>query len=79
LYKGKDLGGHLYIDVLVEDLIVVELKAVEKLIPIFEAQLLTYLKLTKMPKGLLMNFNSSNISNSCIPFVTRIFAELPEK
>lgn len=79
LYKEKDLGGYLFVDILVENLIVVELKAVEKLIPIFEAQLHTYLKLSKMPKGLLINFNSTNISNSYIPFVTKVFAELPEK
>lgn len=45
------------IDVLVNDLVIVELKTVEKLLPIHDAQLLTYLKLYKRPLGLLMNFN----------------------
>jgi GxxExxY protein len=78
LYKEKDLGGHLIIDILVEDLIIVELKAVDELIPIYEAQLLSYLKLTNKPKGLLINFNSTNITKSTIPIVTKLFAELPE-
>lgn len=78
LYKEKDLGGHLIIDILVEDLIIVELKAVDEMIPIYEAQLLSYLKLTNKPKGLLINFNSTNIAKSTIPLVTKLFAELPE-
>ncbi|HSQ54587.1 MAG TPA: GxxExxY protein, partial [Gemmata sp.] len=45
------------IDILVADLVVVELKSVEKLEPIFEAQLLTYLRLHRKWLGLLMNFN----------------------
>jgi len=44
-------------DVIVDDLVVVELKVVEKLAPVHKAQLVTYLKLTGMPAGLLMNFN----------------------
>lgn len=78
LYKEKDLGGHLIIDILVEDLIIVELKAVDEMIPIYEAQLLSYLKLTNKPKGLLINFNSTNITKSTTPLVTKLFAELPE-
>lgn len=78
LYKEKDLGGHLIIDILVEDLIIVELKAVDEMLPIYEAQLLTYLKLTNKPKGLLINFNSTNITKSTIPLVTKLFAELAE-
>ena len=45
------------VDLLVEGKVIVELKAVEKLIPIFEAQLLTYLKLSRLKVGLLINFN----------------------
>ena len=47
----------LKIDLLVDDRVVVELKAVEKLLPIHEAQVLTYLRLTGKPFGLLVNFN----------------------
>jgi GxxExxY protein len=57
LYKDIRLDAELRLDLLVENCVVVELKAVEKLLPIFEAQLLTYLKLTGKRLGLLMNFN----------------------
>ncbi|HET6575669.1 MAG TPA: GxxExxY protein [Fimbriiglobus sp.] len=56
-YKGVDLGDDLFMDILVEDDLVVELKAVERLEPIHEAQLLTYLKLSRRRLGLLINFN----------------------
>ena len=57
VYKGIKLDCGYRIDVLVNDLVIVELKTVEKLLPIHDAQLLTYLKLYKRPLGLLMNFN----------------------
>lgn len=79
LYKGKDLGGHLIVDILVEDLIVVELKAVEAMIPLYQAQLLSYLKLTDKPKGLLINFNCENITKNLVPLVTEKFNELPKE
>jgi GxxExxY protein len=56
-YKGIDLGDDLRLDIVVPDRLVVELKAVEKLLPIHEAQLMTYLKLTRLHTGLLINFN----------------------
>jgi GxxExxY protein len=56
-YKGIKLDCGYRIDVLVNDLIFVELKTVEKLLQIHDAQLLTYLKLYRRPIGLLMNFN----------------------
>lgn len=56
-YKGRRLGVDLRIDLLVEDVVIVELKAVEKLSPIHDAQLLTYLRLTHRSLGLLINFN----------------------
>jgi GxxExxY protein len=77
-YKGKDLGGILKLDVLVEDLIIVELKAVEIMIPLYQAQLLSYLKLTNKFKGLLINFNTENVSKDIISLVTPSFKELPE-
>jgi len=57
VYKGVTLDCGYRIDVLINDLIVVELKTVEKLLPIHDAQLLTYLKLYRRPLGLLLNFN----------------------
>jgi GxxExxY protein len=58
-YKGHPVGVDLRMDFLVEDLVVVELKAIEKLLPVHGAQLLTYLRLTDKPLGLLINFNVS--------------------
>ena len=55
-YKGKEIGHHR-IDFLVEDQVIVELKAVESMNRIFEAQLLTYLKTMDKKVGLLINFN----------------------
>ena len=79
IYKGKDLGGQLKLDILVNDLIIVELKAVENMIPLYQAQLLSYLKLADKPKGLLINFNSVNITQDLVPLVTNKFSELPKE
>jgi len=56
-YKGVRLDAGLRLDMLVESSVIVELKAVETMIPLFDAQLLTYLKLTQKRLGLLINFN----------------------
>ena len=56
-YKGKLTDKKFRIDLLVEDGIIVELKAVDSLLPIHDAQLLTYMKLTNKHLGLLINFN----------------------
>jgi GxxExxY protein len=64
LYKGVRLECGYRIDLIVEEKVLLELKTVEKLIPIHEAQLLTYLKLSKIKIGLLINFNSPVIRNS---------------
>ena len=77
LYKGKDLGGQLKLDLLVEDLIIVELKAADDMLPVFTAQLLSYLKLAAKPKGLLINFHTENIVSQMVPLVTDEFARLP--
>lgn len=60
-FRGLKLDNDLRYDLLVNDLIIVELKAVEDIIPIHEAKLMTYLKLLKKPKGILINFNCNNI------------------
>ncbi len=57
IYEGLRLDAELRIDLLVEDQLIVELKAVDKMSPIFEAQLLTYLRLLGLRLGLLINFN----------------------
>jgi GxxExxY protein len=57
IYKGFPLDCGYQIDLIVRDEVVVELKAVERILPIHHAQLLTYLKLAEKPVGLLINFN----------------------
>lgn len=56
-YKGRQLDTSYRVDLIVADQVVVEIKAVESLLPIHEAQILTYLRLTKLRVGLLVNFN----------------------
>src|SRR5579863_5688719 len=60
-YKGIKLPCGYKMDLLVEDLIVVELKTVESLLRVHSAQLLSYLRLSGKPVGLLINFNSSTL------------------
>jgi GxxExxY protein len=76
-YKGKTLDIDFRCDLFVENCIVVELKAVNEMNSIFEAQLLTYMKLLKCPKGILINFNCSNIFNEGQKtFVNEYFSKL---
>jgi len=56
-YKGH-LLSHYRVDLIVEDAVIVEIKSVAQMTPVFEAQLLTYLRLTGKRLGLLFNFNS---------------------
>ena len=60
-YKGHPIKGTLQIDLLIEDCLVVELKAVEVVHPVCLAQVITYLKLTGCPAGLLVNFNTTSL------------------
>ncbi len=57
VYDGVTIDAGYRIDCLVDDVVIVELKAVEKILPIHEAQILSYLKLSRKPLGLLLNFN----------------------
>jgi GxxExxY protein len=75
-YEGLELESNLRIDLLVNDCVVVELKAIENVLPIHEAQLLTYMKLLQKPQGLLINFNTTNITKSMKPFVNEYFKRL---
>jgi GxxExxY protein len=56
-YRGLKLKSGLRLDMVVEECVIVELKAVENHLPVFEAQLLTYLRLSQLRLGLLLNFN----------------------
>jgi GxxExxY protein len=78
-FHGLYLECDLRFDILVESLIVVEIKAVDILIPVHEAQLLTYLKLLQKPKGILLNFNCFNLfKEGQKTFVTDLYAKLPQ-
>lgn len=63
IYEGLRLDADYFIDILVEDTVVIELKSVEHILPIHEAQLLTYLKLANKKLGLLINFNVTLLKN----------------
>ena len=56
-YKGQQIAKGYVIDLLIEDSLVVEIKAVDKLLPIHSVQLMTYMRLQRMSCGLLMSFN----------------------
>ena len=60
-YKGRTLSTSYRIDLLVNDSLLIEVKSVEQLAPIHESQVLTYLRLTELPLGLLLNFNCTTL------------------
>jgi GxxExxY protein len=74
-YKGIVIETGYRIDVLAEDRIVLELKAVEKMLPLYSAQLLTCLRLGKYPLGLLINFNVPKL----VEGIERIANQAPER
>jgi len=67
-YRGKPIGEY-FIDILVEDAVILELKSVERHDPVFEAQILSYMKLTGKKVGLLINFNSKMVKDGIKRFV----------
>lgn len=78
-YKEKKLVIDFKCDLLVENSIVIELKSVSEINPIHKAQLLTYMKLLHVPKGILINFNCFNIfKEGQMTFVNDIFHQLPK-
>ena len=72
VYKEKRLQNVFRLDFLVAELIVVEVKAVERILLVHEAQLLSYLRLTQKKLGLLINFNSTVLSKSIRRIVNRL-------
>ena len=69
LYKGAELSKDFRIDILVENEIVLEIKSVEVLLPVHEAQIISYLKLSGKKLGFLVNFNVSLLKNGFKRFV----------
>jgi GxxExxY protein len=76
MYKGIEIEKALRLDVLVEEVLVLELKTVDSLLPIHEAQLFSYMRLLEKPKGLLLNFKSLNLTKSMKSFVNEHFDRL---
>lgn len=68
LYRGKSIGEYKP-DMIVNDLVIVEIKGVERFDPVFEAQVLTYLKITGKRVGLLINFNSRLVKDGIKRFI----------
>ena len=78
-YDELELESTLRIDLLVNDTVIIELKTVETILPIHEAQLLTYMKLLKIPMGLMINFNVTNIyKEGQKTYVNELYRELEE-
>ena len=78
-YKGLEIDANLRCDLFVENCLLVEIKSVEKILPIHEAQLLTYMKLLKIPMGLMINFNVTNIyKEGQKTYVNELYRELEE-
>ncbi|MEN9523797.1 MAG: hypothetical protein RL065_2174 [Bacteroidota bacterium] len=69
VYDGIEFDEGLRIDLLVEDCVIVELKAVEEINPVWQAQIISHLKLTKKRLGYLINFNVPLIKNGIKRFV----------
>ncbi len=63
LYKGVKIKSPLLLDLIVSDKVIIEAKAVEKINPVFQAQLLTYLRLTNKKLGLLINFGETKVAD----------------
>ena len=78
IYDGIKIDTDLKLDLLVNDSIIIELKSVNQISPIHEAQILSYMKLLKKPQGLLINFNSIRLTKSTKPFVNEYFRVLPD-
>ncbi len=78
IYDNLEMDTDLKLDLMVNDTIIVELKAIEHILPVHEAQLLTYMKLLQKPQGLLINFYTDNITKSMKPMVNEFFRELPD-
>lgn len=78
-YRAIELDTLLRCDLFVDNLIAVELKAVEKTLPVHEAQAITYMKLLKAPKSIIINFNVANIfKEGQKTFVNEYYRDLPD-
>ena len=70
-YKGFKLSKDYIIDILIENEIIIEIKSSEKMLPVYEAQIISYLKLSKKKLGFLVNFNVPLLKNGFKRFVNK--------
>jgi len=78
-YKGMDIDTNLRCDLFVENVLTIELKSVDKVMPIHEAQIITYMKLLGSPKGIIYNFNTVNLySEGQRTYVNDLYRILPD-
>jgi GxxExxY protein len=78
-FKGLILDAELRCDLFIENILPVELKAVEYILPVHEAQIITYMKLLKVPEGLLVNFNVSHLfKEGQKTYVNELYRNLPD-
>jgi GxxExxY protein len=77
-YRNITVESELRLDLLVNNTVIVEVKSIETLLPIHEAQLLTYMSILKKPQGLLINFFTQNITKTTKPLVNQYFQSLNE-
>ena len=75
-YRNIQIETELRLDLIVNDVVIIEIKSVENLLPVHEAQLLTYMSLLEKPQGLLINFYTDNITKSLKPLVNEYFKKL---
>jgi GxxExxY protein len=79
VFHGIYLESDLRFDIMVENQIIIEIKAIDAVMPIHKAQLLTYLRLANKPKGILLNFNCVNMfKEGQKTFVTELYSKLPK-
>ncbi len=77
-YKGVRIDALLRFDFLIENCLILEIKAVETILPIHEAQLLTYMKLQQVPSGRIINFNCTHIfKEGQKSYVNEMYRSLP--
>ncbi len=69
LYKGVPIREPLFLDILIEGMIIIEVKATEKIFPFYQAQLMTYLRMTGLKSGLLINFGTHQLREGVIHLV----------
>jgi GxxExxY protein len=80
IFRGITLETELRFDLMVDDLVIVEIKSVDALAPIFDAKLLTYMRFMEKPKGILINFNCVNIfKEGQKTLVNNLYALLPKE